>query len=134
MSINLAQQLDSYTWQQGTVWKKQSSSFPVGKTLHWSLQFESSSGFSVFSLCNAQNTTSRWTAFSYAIFILHFRILKWEQLFTKHEMSHLLYTLKQPLNQHAYQLLMYLMCSDERKPRQIRLSIRLKDLYRTGWD
>lgn len=95
MSINLTQQLDSYTWQHGTVWEKQSSSFPVGKTLHWSLQFESSSGFSVFSLYNAQNATSRWTALSYAIFTLHFRILKWEHLFTTHEMYCLLCTLEQ---------------------------------------
>lgn len=95
MRINLTQQLESYTWQHGTVWEKQPSSFPVSKTLHWSLQLESSSGFRVFWLGNAQNTALRGTALTWAMFMLHFRILKWEQLFTKHEMYRSWYTLEQ---------------------------------------
>lgn len=51
--------------------------------------------------CNAQNAASRWTALSCAIFKLDFRVLKWEQLFSKHEMYHLLYTLEQLFSQHA---------------------------------
>lgn len=122
MNINITQQLDSYTWQHGTVLPKQSSSFPVGKTLHWSLQFEFSSGFGVFSLCNAQNATSRWTALSYAIFMLLFRILKWEQLFTRCEMYHSLtvYIGEAFQISKLKQLLMNLIHSNERKHMQVR--------------